>query len=442
MAWAPWGWNASFLSEIEPFPRAVLKHHYPEVPLHGDFTTIQPGRYPAIDLLVGGTPCQSFSIAGLRGGLCDDRGVLALEFLRLVDRLGPRWVVWENVRGVLSSGSGRDFGSILGGLAELGYGFAWRVLDTQYVRTRRFGRAIPQRRRRVFLVGHTGGAWQRSAAVLFDAESLRGNSAPRRKPGAGFTHDVAACLTGSGRGTERTGETRGQDPVIAMAHGQANAEIARDRAPSLTCNHEAPIVVHGLRGISDYGGEVPTLRAKGGDAGGGSEALMSVPVAFDCKGSQVQFDQTGSAPTLRSMSHSGSHANAGGHAAVAYDLRGREGGSQFEGRQDTANIRAASGGSSRSYVATRWAVRRLMPVECERLMGFRDGYTAIPWRGKDPENCPDGPRYKALGNSISVNDLDWLAGRIEMVDRLERVETMRGAMAMLGLDGVIGEARV
>ena len=133
VAWEPLGWKASFLSEIDKFPRAVLAHHYPKVPLHGDFTTIQAGEYDPIDLLVGGTPCQSFSVAGLRGGLADDRGNLALEYLRLAQRLRPKWLVWENVPGVLSSAGGRDFGSILGGLVELGYGFAYRVLDAQFL---------------------------------------------------------------------------------------------------------------------------------------------------------------------------------------------------------------------------------------------------------------------------------------------------------------------
>ena len=163
VAWKPLGWRASFVSEIEPFPRAVLSHHQPETPLHGDFTTIEAGQYEPIDLLVGGTPCQSFSIAGLRGGLDDDRGNLALEYLRLADRLRPRWLVWENVPGVLSSNGGRDFGAILGGMVELGYGVTYRVLDA-------CGFGVPQRRRRVFVVGCLGG-WQQSAAVLLERES-------------------------------------------------------------------------------------------------------------------------------------------------------------------------------------------------------------------------------------------------------------------------------
>jgi DNA (cytosine-5)-methyltransferase 1 len=181
VAWHPLGWRASFLSEIEPFPRAVLAHHYPEAPLHGDFTTIEAGQYEPIDLLVGGTPCQSFSVAGLRGGLADDRGNLALEYLRLADRLRPRWLVWENVPGVLSSNGGRDFGAILGGMVELGYGVAYRVLDAQF-----FG--VAQRRRRVFVVG-CAGDWRASVAALIEHQSLREAAAPSRHPRGAWAFD-------------------------------------------------------------------------------------------------------------------------------------------------------------------------------------------------------------------------------------------------------------
>ena len=172
-AWHHMGWEPAFFSEIEAFPSAVLTHHYPTVPLHGDFTTIEKNQYGKIDLLVGGTPCQSFSVAGLRGGLDDDRGNLALEFCRLAQREQPRWIVWENVPGVLSSNGGRDFGSILGALEDLGYGLAYRVLDAQY-----FG--VAQRRRRVFVVGYLGD-WRPAAAVLFERHSMSGHPAPSRE---------------------------------------------------------------------------------------------------------------------------------------------------------------------------------------------------------------------------------------------------------------------
>ena len=164
VAWHPLGWEPAFFSEIEAAPRAVLAHHWPDVPCHGDFTTIRGDEYGAIDLLVGGTPCQDFSVAGLRAGLDGDRGNLSLEFLRLADRTRPRWVVWENVPGVLSIDGGRAFGAILGGMGELGYGFAYRVLDAQF-----FG--VPQRRRRVFVVG-CAGDWRGAAAVLSERHSL------------------------------------------------------------------------------------------------------------------------------------------------------------------------------------------------------------------------------------------------------------------------------
>ena len=195
MAWHHMGWKPSFFSEIEQFPCAVLQHHYPEVPLHGDFTTIGENDYEPIDLLVGGTPCQSFSIAGLRKGMADDRGNLALEFLKLAQRTRPTWVVWENVPGVLSSNGGRDFGAFLGGLGEIGYGFAYRVLNAQY-----FG--VPQRRRRVFVVGYFGD-WRPPAQVLFERQSLSGHPAPSREAGKVLPSALSDAL-------QRVAET--QDP--------------------------------------------------------------------------------------------------------------------------------------------------------------------------------------------------------------------------------------
>lgn len=164
-----------------------------------------------------------------------------------------------------------------------------------------------------------------------------------------------------------------------------------------------------------------SLRGEGFDASedGTGRGTPLVPVAFDCKGTEVQYSTDGAHLTLRSMGHNHSHQNAGGHAAVAFDMRGREGGAMPEGPHDTASVRAADGGSSRSYVAMPWAVRRLTPKEAERLMGFPDGFTQIPWRGKPSENCPDGPRYKALGNSWAVNCAEWIGERIAEVDTWE-----------------------
>jgi len=213
VAWHPLGWTAAGFAEIDRFPSAVLAHHYPAVRNFGDFTTIEETDVGAINLLVGGTPCQSFSVAGLRGGLGDDRGNLALEFCRLALRARPRWLVWENVPGVLSSAGGRDFGSILGALAECGYGFAYRVLDAQY-----FG--LAQRRKRVFVVGYLGD-WRRAAAVLFERHSLSGHSAPRREKGESVADTLSVganqCSGFPGDFTEHVADIA---PTINAAFGQ------------------------------------------------------------------------------------------------------------------------------------------------------------------------------------------------------------------------------
>lgn len=189
-AWHTLGFEPVAFSEIEPFPSRVLAHHYPRVPNYGDMTKFKEWPDANVDILVGGTPCQSFSIAGLRKGLDDPRGNLMLTYLAIAAKYRPAWLVWENVPGVLSSNGGKDFGTFLAGLGECGYGFAYRVLDAQYCRTDGYPYAVPQRRRRVFVVGHLG-SWQRAAAVLFDSESLRGNPPSRREAGKAIARSVA-----------------------------------------------------------------------------------------------------------------------------------------------------------------------------------------------------------------------------------------------------------
>jgi len=175
VAWEPLGWKPAWFSEIEDFPNALLTYKYPEIPNLGDMTKLHESKIfkeSKIDLLVGGTPCQSFSVAGNHGGIEDHRGNLALVYCQLAQRSQPRWIVWENVPGVLSSNEGRDFGSFLGALAKFGYGFAFRVLDSK-----NFG--VAQRRRRVFVVGYFGD-WRPAAAVLFEPPSSTGYAEPGR----------------------------------------------------------------------------------------------------------------------------------------------------------------------------------------------------------------------------------------------------------------------
>jgi DNA (cytosine-5)-methyltransferase 1 len=191
-AWHPLGWEPLAFSEIDANARAVLTHHHPTVPLHGDMTTQDWTQYRGrANIVVGGSPCQAFSVAGLRRGLADPRGNLTLSFLGAVDQIQPEVALWENVPGVLSIDGGRVFGAFLGALGELGYGTAYRVLDAQF-----FG--VPQRRRRVFVVGCAGGDWERAARILFEPESLRGDSPPSRQTREGITGSLAARTTGGG----------------------------------------------------------------------------------------------------------------------------------------------------------------------------------------------------------------------------------------------------
>ena len=198
VAWHPLGWEPVAFSEIDPFASAVLASRFPSIPNLGNMENYREWNVPAFDLLVGGTPCQSFSVAGLRKGLDDPRGNLALVYLGLLDRFRPRWCVWENVPGVLSSSGGRDFGAFLGGLAKLGYGFAYRVLDAQYVRVESHPWAVPQRRRRVFVVGHSGGDWKRAAEVLLEPEGVRGDPPTRRQAREEAPRGARGGATGGG----------------------------------------------------------------------------------------------------------------------------------------------------------------------------------------------------------------------------------------------------
>jgi DNA (cytosine-5)-methyltransferase 1 len=414
MAWKPLGWKALCFAEIEAFPRAVLSHHHPDVPLNGDFTKIEGTEYGPVDLLVGGTPCQSFSVAGLRGGLADERGNLALEYLRLADRSRARWLVWENVPGVLSSNGGRDFGTFLGGLAQLGYGFAYRVLDAQYA-------GVPQRRRRVFVVGYLGD-WRRAAAVLFERHSLSGNPAPRRQ-----ARESVAALTANGVGTCGADDNQGQAGHLIASTGQTSHCLNA-----------------GGMGRQDYETETliaHSLRAEGFDASedGTGRGTPLVPVSFTGGASDILHEencahpvtgrngdpgmvcftakdygadaQDNLSPTLRARGHSGSHANAGVMPAVAF--------------QQTAGTLKSCGGKSGTpngaeeadrLVGAGSAVRRLTPRECERLQGFPDDFTLVPYRGKP---AADGPRYKALGNSMAVPVVRWIGERINAVEAIQ-----------------------
>ncbi|KWN80820.1 DNA methyltransferase [Burkholderia ubonensis] len=430
-AWHPLGWQTEFVSEIEPFPIAVLAHHYPTVPNLGDMTRFKEWPDATIDLLVSGTPCQSFSVAGLRKGLADPRGNLMLTYLAIAERYAPRWLVWENVPGVLSSNGGRDFGTLLGGLAELGYGYAYRVLDAQF-----FG--VAQRRRRVFVVGHLGD-WRHAAAVLFERESLLGHPAPSRAPGQSVAPTVSARTRGGG-GFGTDFECNGG--LIQQAFGGNNTSGAIDVAAALNAKStqrqdfetETLLVAHALRAegfdaSEDGSGRGTPLvpvpfdttqitsstnrsHPRAGDSCHPLAASAHAPaIAFDCKASgQNGFGVGDIASTMRSMGHADSHSNGGGHLAVAFQCQGSNVGEMGTLRKGNGHV-----GGGVPFMMARSAVRRLTPRECERLQGFPDDYTLINVRGKP---AADGPRYKALGNSMAVPVMRWIGSRIELVESL------------------------
>ena len=368
-AWQPLGWRCAWHAEIDPFPAAVVAHRWGERagPNIGDITKItdeEIERHGPIELLVGGTPCQSFSVAGLRAGMADPRGNLALVFLRLAARARAKWVVWENVPGVLSSNGGRDFGAFLGGLAELGYGFAYRVLDAQYVRVDSHPRAVPQRRRRVFVVGCLGD-WRRPAAVLLERESLRGDPPPRRDAGTG----VANAL-----------EARPTDERLRSEPG-----------------HLIPEVAH-------------SLRAEGFDASedgtGRGTPIVAQAVAFHA--TQDPISSSERTPALSAKAQIGVAIQDG------RDIAKRQNGC---GISDDGSAYTLDTTGAQATIDRFLAVRRLTPRECERLQGFPDDYTLIPYgprggRKKGAKPAKDGPRYKALGNSMAVNVMSWLGRRI------------------------------
>lgn len=430
-AWEPLGWNPAWFSEIEPFPSAVLAHHWPKVTNLGDMTKIadavRAGEVEAPDVLVGGTPCQAFSIAGLREGLSDDRGQLTLSYVELANAIDAKRrergepesiIVWENVPGVLSS-KDNAFGCFLAGLAgessELQPAggkwthagcvsgpervIAWRVLDAQF-----FG--VAQRRRRVFVVASARKGFD-PAAVLFELDSVRRDSAPRRE-----TQKAVAALTARGVGTCAADDNQAQaGHLIAFGGGNTAGHI--DVATACTA--------HGIRLDFDtetfavHGTQDPDTNRELAHTLGRNNGQENACIAFSYKdnGADATSDLS---PTIRAGNHDKSHANSGQPPAIAYAFKAgqgaKAGGIGYAEEQSPTLTSASSGTNLAPAVMHGVAVRRLTPVECERLQGFPDNHTMISWRGKDADECPDGPRYKAIGNSMAVPVMRWIGKRI------------------------------
>jgi DNA-cytosine methyltransferase len=525
--WHHLGWEPVAFSEIEPFPSAVLQHHYPNVPNWGDMTQFKTWPDATIDVLVGGTPCQSFSVAGLRKGLEDPRGNLMLTFLGIADRYKPKWIVWENVPGVLSSNGGRDFGTFLAALGELGYGWAYRVLDAQW-----FG--VAQRRRRVFVVGCLGD--QRSAAaVLFESESVSRHPAPSREARKGTASNAQASVAASCAdvcatlGTEMSKQVTNQmlnqpeswfHPVLMRQRegkdgGGKGPLISEEKSLTLATSNDQ-VLAQPMAFAQNQLGEVRTgevlntLNTNSNDSGRNTP-MVAQPMAFDT------YNQTVNHHTSQTIGSSASDVNHYGAVlqpvptsndqvlafrdpspTITSKMQGASGWAPYNedahlvGVQHTSNDQVLmppvgfdvynqqETGEVSKVVASRsdadtasivfqpvptsndqvlaqpvafdvynqkvtddkfgivreqhgtnmnavfqpiptsndqvlmhtMQVRRLTPVECERLQGFPDNFTRIPWKRKPADDCPDGPRYKALGNSMAVPCMRWIGERI------------------------------
>lgn len=475
LAWEPLGWEPVAFSEIEPFPCAVLAERWPDVPNLGDITKIDWKEEidGAIDLVVGGSPCQSFSVAGKREGLKGASGLM-FEYIRCVQELRPRWFLWENVPGALTSEDGGAFGQLLSEMDELGYCLAWRVLDAQF-----FG--VAQRRRRLFLVGHLGA--ESPAEVLFEPDCLSGNHqssrekrkelarrAGRSAACAGFKYsaaprantlgyaeeqantltadwhapavlplsntalsqygtEIAGCLTA--RGDSSPCADRGQN-IVCMTGTQAHCHISDEIAGCLTAHmgkDDAPVVVGGAiseNAANEAFGFAQNTRNEVRIVGDGtlSGALAARPGPNHNKklgrgtGRGVGADGDPAFTLLANHPHmvaSGSRSNPiamgdlNAHTAICRNVC-----PTLKCGGDGAMVASEIG--DKSTGVNPMLVRRLTPLECERLQGFPDVHTLIAWKGKPAEECPDGPRYKAIGNSMAVPVMRWIGRRIAAVD--------------------------
>ena len=417
VAWEPLGWQPAWFAEIEPFPCAVLAHRWPHVPNHGDMTLlvgkILSGAVEAPDILVGGTPCQAFSVAGLRGSLDDERGNLTLVLIRILDAIDfirqragkpPCILVWENVPGVLNT-KDNAFGCFLGGLAgeslplepagqkwtNAGAVFgpsreiAWRILDAQF-----FG--VPQRRRRVFALASAGSL--RPAEILFERQSQAGHPAAGAEAGQ---NPAAAAPAGSHwddpTNPHPTLNQSGSGGII----GQSNQEIFSQRGGGL-------IPVR-MRGFGDYIQDNTAGTVKARDHKDATDLIVVHGRQDPCTSDK--------AFTL-DCQHSGStNVVCINGNIINKNPEGTSGGNGMGAIQDGTSYTLTA--TDRHAVSDGLQVRRLMPVECERLQGFPAGHTQIPWRGKPAADCPDSLRYKAIGNSMAVPVMRWIGRRIRQL---------------------------
>lgn len=429
VAWQPMGWTCVGVSEIDAFPSAVLAHHHPEIENLGDVTQLTEQAVAAlgrIDIVVFGSPCQDLSLAGKRKGFVDENGATtrsglfftAMQIVRWARKhCGLRFALWENVPGAFSSNSGGDFAEVVGNLAGIdsveippkGWGtegcavgkegmVEWSTLDAQW-----FG--VAQRRRRVFALADFGD-WASRPPLLLEPESMRGHTAPSRETRESAAGNVEGS-TGKNSGSLGNAEpglvlnaliafhsnaqpdemrfdahvssplTCSQSSAVAyaMAHGQGKAEVMQDLVPAITCNHEAPILCYSTKLHN-------TTNSQSG------KFYEEYTVALDVS----------SPPPVVIAAFKGGQGSAAGGIGYAENI-------------SPTLTSAASGLNQAPCLLAGMQVRRLTPVECERLQGFPDGYTQT-WCGKP---AVDSHRYKALGNSMAVPVMRWIGKQLDLM---------------------------
>ena len=418
VAWEPLGWEPVCFAELDPFPCAVLEHRCHDVPNVGDVTKVNWKKFKnKCDVVVGGSPCQSFSVAGKREGLSGESGLM-FEYIRAVREVRPKWFLWENVPGALSSEGGEAFRQLLSEMDKLGYGLAWRVLDAQF-----FG--VAQRRRRVFLVGRLGAC--PPVEVLFEPEGMRGDHPSSREKRQELAEAAGRCPASAGF-------------KFHQGAGAGNIGWESEQSPTCTADWHNPAVCIQGSMIGRSGANGP--QGSGIEQDGANFTLNCTDrhaVAFAQRNlDTLVFNEANiTSPTNKSNPQ----VNDTCHTL---DTDGRNDVICFERetfpRQNSAavavdpvicmadgNAKAAIdedmcgslkvGGGAPSIARGRMVVRRLTPKECERLQGFPDDWTKVPYRGKPAEECPDGPRYKAIGNSFAVPVVRWIGERIAMADK-------------------------
>lgn len=392
------GFQVAWCVEFDKHAQAVLRARFPKATIYGDIREVDETQLERVDVIYGGFPCQDVSVAGKRAGLAGPRTGLFHDAMRIVRHLNPQLLILENVPGLLSSNNGLDFATVL---REMGEGWncaevAWRVLDSQY-----FG--VAQRRRRVFIVASA--AIGHAEQVLALAESVCGNPPTRRETGQDSSADSGGSVANGGKWWD------GRDQAASLT------TRCHDQSMPDKGNFSAVLVPFTTSSFGAYAEGVGTLRASGGDAGGGSETIVyrksrRAQSSTDCE----TWVDDGFANTLNSFD-TGDTRTTHAVCAIPLDLRNATRNAEKLDAKNRQGCGIGNDGDPSSTllqhhtpgVATPMVVRRLTPVECERLQGFPDGWTNL---GTSEKPSSDTHRYKQLGNAVTVDIAEWLARRI------------------------------